>query len=125
MSVVRDVRAGLRLARRAPLVSLGGILCIALGIGATTTLYDVLDRVVLRPLAYPNPQQLVMMRASDRAKNIIEAPISYGEFSEWRRSLPAEAVAAYQMGAVSMADADLPERLDAARASEGLFELLG
>src|SRR6185369_8117462 len=76
--------------------------------------------------AYPNPQQLVMMRASDRAKNIIEAPISYGEFSDWRRGgPPAGAMAAYQMGAVSLADADLPERLDAARASEGLFELLG
>ena len=123
---IRDFRAGVRLARRAPVVSLGGILCIALGIGGATALYDVLDRIVLHPLAYPKPHELVLLRATNRAKNIIEAPISHAEFGAWRQgSTPFDGLVAYQMGTVSLSGADVPERLDAERVSDRYFALLG
>jgi putative ABC transport system permease protein len=67
MNLIRDLRVGTRVARRSPLISLGGILCIAIGIGATTALYSVLEHVVISPLAYPEPRELVLVRETNRA----------------------------------------------------------
>jgi hypothetical protein len=51
----QDLRFGWRQLRRTPGFTLAAVMALALGIGATTAIFSVLDRVVLRPLPYPNP----------------------------------------------------------------------
>jgi putative ABC transport system permease protein len=100
MGVAGEIRAGVRVARRAPWVSLGAVLCLALGIGATTALYGVLQHIVLRPLAYPAPSELVLIRTTNRTQSLIEMPVSYVAFRDWREraaDLPLREIDAYRV----------------------------
>ena len=128
MSVAREIRAGVRVARRAPWVSLGAVLCLALGIGATTALYGVLQHIVLRPLAYPAPSELVLIRTTNRAQSLIEMPVSYVAFHDWREraaDLPLREIDAYRVTTLALSGIAMPERLDAAWVSDGFFQTLG
>lgn len=134
MSVAREIRAGVRVARRAPWVSLGAVLCLALGIGATTALYGVLQHIVLRPLAYPAPSELVLIRTTNRTQNLIEMPIAYAVFRDWREraaNLPLREIEAYRLTTLALSGSAAnvrevaPERLDAAWVSDGFFQTLG
>jgi predicted permease len=128
MSVAGEIRAGARVALRAPWVSLGAVLCLALGIGATTALYGVLRHIVLRPLAYPAPSELVLIRTTDRAQSLIEMPVSYVAFRDWREradDLPLREIEAYRVTTLALSGIAMPERLDAAWVSDGYFQTLG
>jgi putative ABC transport system permease protein len=128
MSVAREIRAGVRVARRAPWVSLGAVLCLALGIGATTALYGVLQHIVLRPLAYPAPSELVLIRTTNRTQSLIEMPVSYVAFRDWREraaDLPLREIEAYRVTTLALSGIAMPERLDAGWVSDGFFRTLG
>jgi putative ABC transport system permease protein len=128
MSVARETRAGIRVARRAPWVSLGAVLCLALGIGATTALYGVLQHIVLQPVAYPAPAELVLIRTTNRTRSLIEMPISYVAFRDWRdraADLPLRALDAHRVTTLALSGTAMPERLDAAWVSDGFFQTLG
>src|SRR5204862_4800867 len=60
--VSRDVRYGLRALRRAPGFAVASILTLAMGIGASTTIYMVLNAVLMRPLPFPDPERPVMIQ---------------------------------------------------------------
>jgi putative ABC transport system permease protein len=125
MSITRDLRAGARVSLRAPLVSAGAILCIALGIGSTTALFSMLEQLVLRPMPYPESSALVLLRASNRAQGLPDAPVAVAEFDAWRQAARSfESMVAYQPGTVSLSGTEVPERVDAMRISEGYFETL-
>jgi predicted permease len=128
MSVSGEIRAGIRVSRRAPWVSLGAVLCLALGIGATTALYGVLQHIVLRPLAYPAPSELVLIRTTNRTQSLIELPVSYVAFRDWRQraaDLPLREIDAYRVTTLALSGIAMPERLDAAWVSDGFFQTLG
>jgi predicted permease len=75
----QDVVHALRLLRRAPGFSALAISTLAVGIAAATSIFTIVDAVILRPLRFPEPQQLVMLRPSSGSR------VSEGYFSEWRR----------------------------------------
>lgn len=125
MSITRDLRAGARVSLRAPLVSAGAILCIALGIGSTTALFSMLEQVVLRPLPYPDASALVLLRASNRAQGLPDAPVAVSEFDAWRLAARSfESIVAYQPGVALLSGTEVPERIDAMRISDGYVETL-
>ena len=80
--LLQDAGHGLRLLGRSPGFAVVAILTLALGIGANTAIYSVLDAVILRPLPYPEPDRLVMV--SETLENGNQNNVSGGAFLDWR-----------------------------------------
>ena len=69
-SVGRDLRYALRGLARRPAFTFAAVLTLALGIGATTAIFSVVYSVLIKPLPYPNPDELVRIRHSSRASSM-------------------------------------------------------
>src|SRR4030081_160408 len=82
-TLLQDIRFGWRLLRRTPGFTVSAVLALALGIGATTAIFSVLDRVVLRPLPYPDPDRLAMVGEVHDAKGLSHerfSPVNFGDY---------------------------------------------
>ncbi len=124
----QDLRYGLRQLRRSPGFTAVAVLTLALGIGANTAIFSVLDAVLLRPLPYPEPQRLykVWMRFTDIHSPHDENYVSPPEFRDLEqlnksfRGLAAINTDTYNLGLKGS-----PERVQGAAVSPGLFQILG
>jgi putative ABC transport system permease protein len=123
-SLLEDSRFALRTFARAPLFTLAALATMAIGIGATTTMFGVVDRVLLRPLPYPGEGALIQvgLRFGEITASST-SPASYQEISERSRTLAAVAVA--RMEPMDLAGDGTPERIEAAGVSHRFFEVLG
>jgi len=82
--LLQDVRFGWRLLRRSPGFTASAVLALALGVGATTAVFTLLDRVVLRPLPYPEPDRLVMVWDTNPGKALVHERLSPVTFHDYR-----------------------------------------
>src|SRR5437763_14703616 len=83
-TIIQDIRYAVRTLRKDLAYSLTGITVLALAIGANTAMFSVLNAVLLRPLPYPSPQQLVMLWSEDPSKNLREGRTAYWNIEQWR-----------------------------------------
>jgi len=81
-TLVQDARFGARQLRRNPGFTVVAVLTLALGIGANTAMFSVVDAVLLRPLDYPDSKQLVWL--SERGPDWSGASLSYPNFTDWK-----------------------------------------
>jgi predicted permease len=120
----RDLRHGLRQLRRTPAFTTVALLTLALGIGANTAIFSIVNGAVLRPLAYPKPEQLMYLSASGQGGG--RYPVSPPEYYEFRAFNQSFAdVGIVQMGAVNLTAGDRPLRVQSASVDGHLLAALG
>ncbi len=122
----RDLRFALRGLMRSPAFTAIAVLTLALGIGANTAIFSVINAVLLRPLAYTQPDQLVSVRARLLGRGRKDLPMSQPEYQDLLREVPAiRDVAAVWPININLTGSDEPERIQAAVVSSNYFALLG
>ncbi|MGA2326517.1 MAG: ABC transporter permease [Bryobacteraceae bacterium] len=124
--MLQDVRYGLRMMARNPGVTAVAALALALGIGANTAIFSVVNAVLLRPLPFRDPGRLVWIWQSNTARNIPFAFMNYATYADWRReSRSFELTSAYQPGWANLTTRGEPERLNTVRVNSTFLAMLG
>ena len=124
----QDLRFALRTLARAPVFTVVAVLSLALGTGAATALFSLVNTVLLKPLAYREPGQLVLAREilPQLAHIYPTLPVNYEHYRFWREhSLAFESLALISSRRVPLMSAGEPEAVGAAAVSANLFETLG
>jgi len=120
MGIKEDLKYGLRVLARRPGFTLVAALTLALGIGATTAIFSVVNAVLLRPLPFADPDRLVVA-LHDGAN-----PVSPADFADWRdQSQVLSDLTAVEIWGPYLAGPDRREQMGAVRATAGLFDMLG
>jgi len=123
---VRDIRHAARNLLRTPGFALVTILTLALGIGANTAIFSVVNAVILRPLGYPHPERLVYISSQFPSMGFDQFWVSPPEFFELQeRARTFSSIGAYAVGQVNLSASDRPRRVQVAQASTDLFKALG
>ena len=111
---------------RRPGYSVAAILMLVLGIGATTTLFSVVDTILLRPLPFPNPDRLVTVMEASPSKNKKDSLMAPGRIEEWNRlNQTFEGIAGNYAENVTDTSGAEPERLAGRRVSPRFFTVYG
>ena len=123
----QDVRYALRALRKQPGFAAAALLTLALGIGATTAIFSLIDAAVLRALPYPDPDRLAVVWAGrSGAAGQQRLPPANADIADWRRHTDSFApIAAFGGRSADLTDGDAAERVGAAGVTAGFFEVLG
>jgi len=125
-SVWRDIRFALRSLLKAPGFTVIAILVIAVGIGANTAVFSVIDTVLLKPLTYPDPQSLVHLMNTGDQGDFPGANVP--KFNIWHQQTGIfQQVAAYDSGGagLNLTGSDKPEQVQGVHVSADYFSILG
>jgi putative ABC transport system permease protein len=124
MDFLRDLRLGFRLLLRAPGFAVTAILTLALGIGATTALFTVVNAVLLEPLPFPESNNLVQVWRSELPA-LTYGSASYARYLDWRANQRVFTdLGAWSPRGVTMTGPQGPERLPGATASASFFNVM-
>ncbi|HUL14642.1 MAG TPA: ABC transporter permease [Terriglobales bacterium] len=122
-NLLQDLRFATRLMLKNPGFSFVAILTLALGIGANTAIFSVVDAVLLRPLPYKDPSRLVLVEERSKYPTIT---VSYENYLDWRdQSHSFESMEAMYATNMTLTGKELPERVVARMVTAGFFPLLG
>ena len=125
-TLFKDVAYATRILRRSPGFTLTALLTLALGIGANTAIFSVVNATLLRPLPFPHPERIVAIQNQYKALGLDSASASVADYIDYRkqRQLFSE-VAAINTEDFNLTGGDHPERLQCGEATSGLFTVLG
>ncbi|HET7843094.1 MAG TPA: ABC transporter permease [Xanthomonadales bacterium] len=122
---MEQLRLGLRVVRRAPGYAITAIVVLALGVGATATVYGVLQGVVLNPLPYRDADRIVRVVES-KLPEFPRFSVSPGNYSSWQKAAKSfDAMAAYSGGSYNLTGRDEPVRLRGMTVTPRFFDVLG
>jgi putative ABC transport system permease protein len=123
--LLNDLRHATRRLRRSPGFTALAVLTVGLGVGATTVMFSAVHGVLLKPLSYPEPDRLVMIRGARLAQPGRPGEISYPDYRDWRHeSRSFETIAALRTADVTLAGPGGPERIEGARVTASFFQAL-
>ena len=126
MDLLADLRYAVRLLRRTPVFTIAAIGTLALGIGANTTIFSLVRDVLLRPLPYQNPDQIVMVWEDRTAAGFPRNPTAPGNYRDWRvmnRSFTDMAATGFAFANITGDGA--PELVLGRRVTANFFSVLG
>ena len=126
--LAQDIRYAWRTLRKSPGFTLVAVMTLALGIGANTAMFSVINAVLLRPLAFPEPDRLVAVSDLElhRAPGARSVSVSYPNFFDWRsRSHAFDHMSSYRNSDLTVADGARAFHLDGAVVSADFFSTLG
>ncbi|MGB7921784.1 MAG: ABC transporter permease [Pyrinomonadaceae bacterium] len=123
----QDIRYGFRMMLKSPVFTVVTVLALALGIGANTAIFSVINAVLLRPLPYSNPDQLVLMwEKNPRMVDLDRMWVAYPNFADWKNQNQVfEQMAVYRTGGGNLTGEAEPEQIQVAQVSSDFFPLLG
>src|SRR5262245_54737425 len=121
-TLAQDLRYGTRMLLRNPGFTIVAVVTLALGIGANSAIFSVVNAVLLQPLPYPNPDQLVMV--SYYRGNYGFEGAGAAEFLDWRNQATVfQQIAAYYTGTADLTGSGEPARLTAGYVTSDLFRV--
>jgi predicted permease len=124
-ALAQDLRYALRQLRKSPAFTTVAMLTLALGIGANTAIFSVIDAVLLRPLPFHNPGRLVVVKTTERGRRD-DIGVSYPAFLDWRaRNHVFEGLSAYRTDDFTLTGVSEPAHLTGAIVSANTLSLLG
>ena len=124
-TLLQDIRFGLRMLLKSPSISIVATIALALGIGANTAIFNVVNAVLLRPLPFPEPDSLVALFETDTQRGLQRGSHSYPNFMDLRaQNTVFENVACYHGSDYIMTGRGEPARLQGAVVTANLFALL-
>ncbi len=117
-------RHALRMFRQRPGFTFSAVAALTLGIGANTAIFSIVNAVLLKPLAFPNPDSIVLFETrSPQGENTSGSP---AKFQHWRSQTDAvRDVAAFRTNVITFTGGEVPEQLQAGQVSTGYFPLFG
>jgi len=121
----QDVRYAARMLRKSPGFTTVAVLTIALGIGATTAIFSLVDATLLHPLPYPHPEELVRIEDALPGAGVTDAGISIPEFKDLQRSGIFQYVVLEIFGSANLTGASQPSRMQYEGVSPPYFAMLG
>jgi putative ABC transport system permease protein len=128
MDILADARRALRGLFREPSFTAAAVLILALGIGANTVVFSIVEGVLLRPLAYREPERLFSIHEiiPELARTLPVLPVNGRHYMEWKRRCSSfEDLAIAEGAELNLTGDGQPERLSGVRATASLFSLLG
>ncbi len=123
----QDVRYGMRMLWKHRGFTLAAVLCLALGTGATTTVYSTVDGMLFRPLPFADAGRVVAIEDNNPKQGLEGTDVVFANFLDWREQANSfEAIAIYQDRDFPLTgDEGEPERIDGQLISANLFDLIG
>ncbi len=127
MHTLQDLRFGLRTLRKSPGFALTALLTLGLGIGSVTSVFSVVNSVLLKPFAFYDPERLLVVRELARERNDPPGPDNYKHYLNWKTNSKALTDAAIfrNRGFSVSADTDHPNIVHGLEISPNLFSVLG
>ena len=125
-NLVQDVRYAVRMLLKNPGFTFVAVIAVALGIGANSAMFSVINAVLLRPLPYHEPDRLVTIWEESPQRDMYEMPVSFANFRDWvDQNHVFDHISAYTFANMNLSGTGEPTRLLAIRASANLFSLVG
>ncbi|HET9528779.1 MAG TPA: ABC transporter permease [Blastocatellia bacterium] len=125
-TLLQDVRYALRMLVRNPGFTAAAVIALALGIGANTAIFSVVNSMLLRPLPFKDSENLLQVWETQESKGRYKIPASYPNFKDWKeQSQVFEDVIAYTEWSFNLTGAGEPERIKGAIVSPAFFSTLG
>jgi predicted permease len=125
-SVGRDLRHALRGLRRRPTFTFAAVITLAIGIGATTAIFSVVYSVLIKPLPYPNADELVRIRQTARGRPLGTADFDATMYFTYRdENRTFASIGLWQDASATLTDRGEPERVRALRVTDGTLQALG
>jgi putative ABC transport system permease protein len=128
LTLLQDLRFGLRMLRKSPGFTAIAVITLALGIGANTAIFSIVNAVLLRPLPFPQPDRLVFLSSKLEAQPGVSKrfAISYPDFFDWRTGATSfTAMAAYHGDSFTLTGLDQPLHVAGETVSGDFFSVLG
>src|SRR6185369_6274716 len=124
-TLLADVRHSFRVLIKSPGFTIVAVLALALGIGANTAIFSVINRVLLAPLPFPESERI--MQLARKFPNGNGQSVSIPKFMAWRKSRSFQAMAAYDFGSVSLnlGTGDRPNPVNGMHVTAGFFKVFG
>lgn len=124
-SLIQDVRYGFRMLWRSPGFTFVAVLTLALGIGANTAIFSVIDATFLQPLEFFKPDQLVDIDAASQQRELTEAGVTVPEYLEWKRNATSmQDMAIYTFSAFAFTQSTGARRVEGWQVSPEFFGIL-
>jgi predicted permease len=125
-SILTDLRYGLRILLKQPGFTIGAVITLALGIGANTAIFSLVNSILLRPLPFREPDRLVRMLQASPKLGLTSWGVSQADFAAYRdQNRSFESIAIYNTGAINLTGAGEPERLPLATVTADFFKVFG